>query len=586
MTAGGDDLHFSNDTPLPSPAPCGLKGTLSWIAPILTPSGYGDEARGFLQDLFERGVPLQAIPVGTDPEFAAALGREDPALLARIAQSLRLEVHKPLVAVAHLPAAWGIPHVEGADVTVARTMWETDGLPETLVPGLNGVDEIWVPSHFNVDTFRAAGVRAPIHVIGGGVDTSRFHPGIQSLPIAGRRSVVFLAMFEWSYRKGWDVLFRAWADAFAARDDVTLVLRTRPPAGRAAVSDSDIETDTAVDDALAAVGLERASLAPIVTFGRHVAPRDVPRLMASADCYVAPSRGEGWGRPQQEAMATGIPVIATRWSGNLDFMDDSNSLLIEIEGLVPVDARMEVPLHRGQRWAEPSAVHLAELLQRVASSEDLRRKLGQRARADMESRWQWQHVTDAVNARLRELTERSAGSFATNHSGLAATPAGADTGSGPGPATSQSPGVSSPLRRTPLVLAHAQEILEDDRILSDYVTVFGQSEEAVLVVYGPGLEPTSFETSLRERAAAWGLDLDDGPKLLVLLPPTKADAQDRELASKVVCVVTGRPTTGAFETLEVIAPGDRRALRHLADRFGPAEHPDPSQTEDQALVAP
>ena len=61
----------------------------------------------------------------------------------------------------------------------------------------------------------------------------------------------------------------------------------------------------------------------------------MPRLYAGADAYVLPSRGEGWGRPYMEALAMGLPTIASRFSGNLEFMDDETSWLIDGE-LVPV----------------------------------------------------------------------------------------------------------------------------------------------------------------------------------------------------------------------------------------------------------
>ena len=86
---------------------------------------------------------------------------------------------------------------------------------------------------------------------------------------------------------------------------------------------------------------------------------------AASDAYVLPSRGEGWGRTQMEAMACGLPVLSTRWGGNLDFMNDNNSLLIDINGLVEIDQRTEIPFYRGQKWAEPSAENLREMMRKI-----------------------------------------------------------------------------------------------------------------------------------------------------------------------------------------------------------------------------
>ena len=45
-------------------------------------------------------------------------------------------------------------------------------------------------------------------------------------------------------------------------------------------------------------------------------------MMAACDCYVSLHRSEGLGLTMAEAMAVGKPVVATAWSGNLDFMSD------------------------------------------------------------------------------------------------------------------------------------------------------------------------------------------------------------------------------------------------------------------------
>ena len=62
----------------------------------------------------------------------------------------------------------------------------------------------------------------------------------------------------------------------------------------------------------------------------------MPALYRAADCFVLPTRGEGFGRPLLEAMAAGVPVIATRWGGHTDFLDDQHAYLVEVEALVEV----------------------------------------------------------------------------------------------------------------------------------------------------------------------------------------------------------------------------------------------------------
>ena len=93
---------------------------------------------------------------------------------------------------------------------------------------------------------------------------------------------------------------------------------------------------------------------------------ELPSLYQAVDAFVLPSRGEGWGRPLMEAMANGLPTIGTRWSGNLEFMNDENSFLVDCD-VVPVsdDAVDELPHFCGHCWAEPSVTHLRQQLRRV-----------------------------------------------------------------------------------------------------------------------------------------------------------------------------------------------------------------------------
>jgi len=103
---------------------------------------------------------------------------------------------------------------------------------------------------------------------------------------------------------------------------------------------------------------------------------ELPSLYRAADAFVLPTRGEGWGRPYMEAMLMGLPVIATRWSGHLEFMDDETAFLLGCD-VVPVaePAIREVPYFRGHRWAEPSVRHLRQLMrQLVADPEEGERR--------------------------------------------------------------------------------------------------------------------------------------------------------------------------------------------------------------------
>ena len=98
-----------------------------------------------------------------------------------------------------------------------------------------------------------------------------------------------------------------------------------------------------------------AELAAVELLPDRMPQQDLPRLYQSVDAFVLPSRGEGWGRPVAEAMAMGLPTIATNFSGQTAFLDSTTGFPIPIDGLSCIhepDAMAD--LYNGHRWAAPS----------------------------------------------------------------------------------------------------------------------------------------------------------------------------------------------------------------------------------------
>ena len=101
-------------------------------------------------------------------------------------------------------------------------------------------------------------------------------------------------------------------------------------------------------------------------------------LIAACNCYVSLHRSEGLGLTIAEAMMLGKPTIATAYSGNLDFMDENNSLLVGYD-LVEIESDAG-PYEKGHRWAEPSIPEAANAMRWVFDHPEEARLLGERAR--------------------------------------------------------------------------------------------------------------------------------------------------------------------------------------------------------------
>ena len=350
-----------------------------WLAPWKNPSGFCSEAFAFAKGL-TRHVPMEFVNIARhqSPEFVAGLPADHQQLLKNHLRQSPNPAGK--VVVIHGPG-YALEPVPGASVNIGRTMFETDSVPAGWIARCNQMDAVWVPSQFNLETFSAAGVRREkLQVVPETVDEDLFNPAtVCPMKLVQPADYNFLAVFEFIRRKGWDVLLRAYLTEFTADDDVCLHLRCH-------LAD-DVEGKQAGElrarlDAFArTLGLDPARLPRIELLGMPLATRDLPALYAAADCLVAPSRGEGWGRPQHEAMMMGLPVIATNWSGNTEFMTPETACLLNYE-LVKVEATDPGFEHyQGHRWAEPSCTHLREWMRRLQQNPAEGKAIGACARA-------------------------------------------------------------------------------------------------------------------------------------------------------------------------------------------------------------
>jgi len=361
-----------------------------WRGLLLEPSGYADEARTILVALERAGYELAArelpgsdIDAGLSPSVLGTVGRA----LSRPAPQGNF-----LLVDHYIPNSTLKPHPDGP--TVVRTMFETDRIPSNWRLPLLALDEIWVPTAFNVESFERGGVPAKrLRILPMTVDFELFDPSVavDPLPVSDKRGFTFLANFDFADRKGWDVLLDAWADAFGPDDDVCLLLKCV----------SMHKVTGAEMGARIEAYLRGRRTAPIVLNTDVLPVAELPRLYAAADAYVLPSRGEGWGRPYMEAMAMGLPTIGSRWSGNLGFMNDANSWLVD--GSV-VDVR-EGTDHQivfgGHRWFEPDREALTALLREVATGAAAVREKAAGARSDLLERF----APELIAARIVELTE-------------------------------------------------------------------------------------------------------------------------------------------------------------------------------------
>ena len=249
---------------------------------------------------------------------------------------------------------------------VGYWVWETETAPARFADATRGLDGVWTPSTYSAAAIRAA-VEVPVTVVPHlpdfeALDAAR--PARSAFGLADE-ALLFGYFFDAKSeleRKNPAALIEAFRRAFGQRSDVGLVMKASSPA-RGSYAFESLKA--------AAAGLN-------VTWIEHPLTRaESCNLMASLDVYVSLHRAEGFGLTMAEAMAIGKPVIATGYSGNLDFMDAGSAWLVD--HAVVSTRCAHGPYPAGSRWSEPSVAHAAELM-RGAENRAGREALGTAAR--------------------------------------------------------------------------------------------------------------------------------------------------------------------------------------------------------------
>ena len=243
--------------------------------------------------------------------------------------------------------------------------WELPKAPASWLRDGGLVDEIWAPSAYTASAL--AGARAPVRVVPHPLFLEDYQDVVPAPRAAGFLAVSLFDFNSAAARKNPEGVIAAFAKAFGEDPSIRLVLKT--------------QNGHLFPDHLARL----RGLAPgNVTLEDAVWPyAQVKSLIASADVLLSLHRAEGFGLTPAEAMAMGVPVIATGWSGNLDFMDAESALLIPSR---PVPVEDPQGIYAGQTWADPDIDAAAAALVRLRAEPGLAASLARNGRARIAER--------------------------------------------------------------------------------------------------------------------------------------------------------------------------------------------------------
>jgi len=253
--------------------------------------------------------------------------------------------------------------------TIGVWFWEIEDFPSTLHGAFEYVDEVWVATEYMRSALLKVASK-PVYRFRLPIVTRNVDDDVPKSALGLAVGFNFLFSFDFlsvMQRKNPIGLINAFKRAFKPDEGPTLVIKT-------------INGDQRVLD-LERVRFAAGGRSDIVVKEGYLSASEKNAMMAHCDCYVSLHRSEGFGLTMAEAMALGKPVIATGYSGNMEFMTPANSYLCPFEycSIGPGAS----PYPPNSRWAEPDIDKAAELMRHVYANRSEAADFGTRAAQDI-----------------------------------------------------------------------------------------------------------------------------------------------------------------------------------------------------------
>jgi len=345
-------------------------------------SGYGRHSRSLFNALWENNSDIYLdIPVqpgfealANDAEFAAITKTRYPyGVTFMIAQ----------------PHWWPAGMVEPHKKFVGCCVWEGDTIPKHFLPHLNKADLVVAPSEHTKRAIHALDKDLKIVVVPHGVDTALFK--VQEKKEG--QPFTFVANKGWAKgihdRGGIQYLFKAFAEEFGKDETVQLRVKINPaycpPGWNLQVEMNKLKLPE--DRPKIHISLDNVDYKKMPSFYR-------------GDVFVSPTKAEAFNLPCLEAMSCGLPVIATDFGGQTDFVNEENGWLIPYK-LEEVKNELA---YEGIKWATPNNAELRKAMRRAFENREEVAAKALKAREKAEE-YTWRKAAQKLTKALEEINE-------------------------------------------------------------------------------------------------------------------------------------------------------------------------------------
>lgn len=269
--------------------------------------------------------------------------------------------------------------------------WELSNYPDQWLSLMNLIDEVWTISKFMQESVSEKS-SVPVIYMPLPVDfvvPIKFNRRYYNLP---QDRFLFMFSFDMAssiYRKNPFAVIRAFKESFKKHNkDVGLVIKI-----------TRIKSVKQQREEFKQLSLLVKDYGNVFLIDEMLEREEMLGLINVCNAYVSLHRSEGFGLGMAEAMKMRKPVIATNYSGNTDFMNKSNSCLVDYS-LVPV-RKGEYIYAEGQVWAEPDIEHAAYYMRKVLEDREYASSLGAAAKKHIDENYNFSVIGERYKKRLK-----------------------------------------------------------------------------------------------------------------------------------------------------------------------------------------
>tara|TARA_B100000674_G_C37958102_1_gene970659 strand:- start:1544 stop:2704 length:1161 start_codon:yes stop_codon:yes gene_type:complete len=345
-------------------------------APLLTSSGYGVHSRQIFEAIESiPGIQLdvECLNWGNTPWLLDS--NINNGLIGRIMKcSKKITPPYDISIQVQLPDEWDTS-LGHKNIGISAVV-ETDRCNPKWIESCNKMDHIVVPSDFTKNVLKRSGVVTKnISVIPEWFNQYILNENKgnieQDLSLKTKNNFLILGQLgspkSEDDRKNIFNTIKWICENFKENDDVGIILKTNM--GRNTTIDKKI-TINILNQMKNHIGKTKVK---IYLLHGSMSDQEIANLYFHKDikCLVTATRGEGYGLPIIEAAAAGMPIIATNWSGHLEFLKDGMFLPVDYKLKEILDSRVDNRIFlKGFKWAEPNELSFKNCLNELVKNYD------------------------------------------------------------------------------------------------------------------------------------------------------------------------------------------------------------------------